>query len=294
MIRFTIFIFLLSSTFCWPWPKDPSLEFIKINATKLSNLTVLPSSLNLVFEQYKVITVGEIHGTQESPAFITGLVSLLSLQKKTVLLALEINQENQSQVDAFLQDGDLEKLKQAPFFQREFQDGRSSWAMANILLYVRDLKNVVVRCFDPASHSSDGQDRDSKMAINLRSFYNSLNPSIMVVLAGNIHSKASIGTPWNELFRPMAYELFSQAGSPFEKSDILAIKQRYLKGFAWICLNQTSCGKTPINAGETNYSNANMNYFFLPEKEYSDGYNATIFSKIINMSPPLIQDSGNI
>ncbi len=268
---------------------EVSQQFIRDNALKIKSVSNPPRLIAKQIKGFKVITVGEMHGTNETPQFVLGLVRLLAKKNKSIVLGLEIPHGEQINIDRFVETGDLSILKNAPFFTRDFQDGRSSKAMAALLTKVRKFKNVKVFCFDPAPDDISGQDRDTKMAVGLRKALVEMNPDVMLVLAGNIHASLAVGTPWDPQYKPMGYELYSLPDSPISQSEILAIRLRYIMGSAWVCYTSKPCGKNDMTEPKNNYSEAlPWNNYFLKEPDITNGYNATFFARSISASAPLI------
>jgi hypothetical protein len=126
------------------------------------------------------------------------------------------------------------------------------------------------------------------MARNLLRAYRRIKPSVLVVLAGNIHSALVKGTAWSPEFRTMGYEILSRKGSPFTVNNSVAIKQRYLGGSAWVCLSGKPCEVTAFADFPTTYSKAVplLSYFLADEKMY-EGYSATYFVRRLTPSVPL-------
>jgi hypothetical protein len=268
---------------------DADQSYIKQNALNLNLKVELPETIFEKVRAYKVIAIGEMHGTQEAPLFTFGLLSLLSKFNANVLLGLEIDHASQNDIDRFLVSGDLDILRDSLFFQRKYQDGRSSKAMVELLLNVRKLKNVKVLCFDPVNVES-GQDRDSKMALKIRNYLDSNRPDVALLLTGNVHASMSIGMPWDSQYRPMVYELYNQTGATLSQTDILAIKLRYQIGSAWVCMDNDSCGVTKFNEVLSDYSEAvDWESYFLAEPKITSGYNSTIFVRTMSPSFPFLQ-----
>lgn len=140
---------------------EPTVDFIRENAVEIVGHHSLPSHIYHQVRDFKVLAVGEIHGTKEGPEFVVQLLRTLNRFGKSVLLALEIPADVQAAVDLYRQSGDIDFLSKSPFFLRPYQDGRSSRAMARLLGKTRGMKNVSVSCFDP-TNASGGQDRDEK------------------------------------------------------------------------------------------------------------------------------------
>ena len=283
----------LSAFLCRPAQADPAPDFIRKNAFPIGSALDLPDEVYAQIEGHKAILVGEMHGTNETPAFVEGLLKLLVKNNRSVLLALEIPATEQARIDFFLKTGDVEIIRKSKFFTRDFQDGRASGAVLRLLSAARALRGLSVVCYDAAS-AMDAQDRDLQMAQRLATAFSEQGKDVMVVLAGNVHASTGQGVPWNEDYRPMGYELLNGAKPIFTSKDVLAIKVRSESGNAWVCSGQKSsdCKSADLGRGNSNYarSAAWSNYFLLEPTPF-EGYNATFFSRTTTASPPFVQKS---
>lgn len=265
---------------------------IRDRAIPLSDPSRLPDELFAPIEAYAVIAVGELHGTEEAPAFAGGLVELLQRHGRSPLLALEMPETEQAVVDGYLADGDSARLTRSAFFRvaRENQDGRRSRAIAKLLKRARSL-GVPVLCFDPAS-SRDAQARDTGMAARLYAGSRRGGAQAVVALVGNVHASGGLGSPWEPSFRPMGYELTHGAG--LEPRQLLSILARYKGGSAWTCQSD-GCGVHPAGARlDDPFSDASLPaaYFVTHAVQPFDpgaGYGATFFSRTIHASLPLTE-----
>jgi hypothetical protein len=282
-------LLLLGTASAADGPSGPSAEFIRRAAVPLPSLDEIPDPVIEAVSRYRVVTIGEMHGTQEAPKFVWGLFKALSSGKRSVLLALEIPQAEQAAVNRFLEDGDKNALGNSPFFKDAFQDGRRSRAMADLLDRTRGISGAKVLCFDPGTEN-DAQMRDVRMAEILRAGLDQSGRDMAVVLAGNVHAAVSVGTPWDAGYRSMGYELWSQAGSSIKRSDIHAIRLRYHDGSAWLCWTNQPCGVRDLGTNSTPYSDAaSAERYYLDEGKVTEGYGATFYARSIHASPPLVE-----
>ncbi|MBI5631433.1 MAG: hypothetical protein HY921_11180 [Elusimicrobia bacterium] len=267
----------------------PSPEFIIRNAIKLESPVELPDRMFPELKGYDVIILGEMHGTNEAPAFVQGLLRLIARNGRSAFLAVEIPAGEQHAIDSFLETGRIDILKKTAFFSRDFQDGRSSRAMAGLLEAVRSIPGVEVVCFDPGI-SAGAQERDSGMARNIKDAFLRLRKDHAVVLAGNVHASIGRGTSWDKNYRPMGYLLHAGPGAIFSQDEILAVLNRYKKGSAWVCSGgaASDCKETALEQKDSGYTLAvPWSSYFLKEPELARGYNATFFSRAITASAPL-------
>lgn len=107
----------------------------------------------------RFVIIGEIHGTQEIPAFVSAAACRLA-ETRPVTVALEIHPQAQPDIDAFLSsEGDTiarEQLLSGPAWALRTADGRSSAAVLELLDQLRRMKQaghplvvVATRAFAP-------------------------------------------------------------------------------------------------------------------------------------------------
>ena len=93
----------------------------------------------------RVLLIGELHGTYEFPALVAGIAASAATKGLGILVGLEIPRSEQGRIDRFLgSDGSpdaIASMTESPFWHRpkEWDDGRSSIAMLNLLCTLRAL-----------------------------------------------------------------------------------------------------------------------------------------------------------
>lgn len=230
--------------------------------------------------QKKVLFVGEVHGTHEVPQFFAGLVKTVASEERKTLVALEIDQSSQKAVDEFLESGDATALKRDPFFKRADQDGRSSVATIALLRKLAKLPGVTVVCMDPAS--SDRRDNGMAKFLNERR----AGFDRVLVLAGNLHTRLSIGYEGDAGYRPLGYE-FKQIAKDLGDADVMSLRMRYGTLNAWTCMND-GCKARYGEPIATPYSEAvPYDSYFVLEDGLADGHNASIFLRRTAVAVPL-------
>jgi hypothetical protein len=187
-----------------------------------------------------LVVMGEIHGTREIPAAFAGLVcrAAAGAPGRTTLVGLEILTDAQPAIDAFLaSDGGAAATRDflaAGFWQREYQDGRSSRAMLDLLAELRRQRaaglGIAVRALDPPAFEKSG-DRDAGMSANLAAAIDALHPARTLVLVGNVHSRTLPGYPWDPKADYQPLGMLLRARYP----DLVALNVSTLGGLAWIC-----------------------------------------------------------
>ena len=198
-----------------------------------------------------MVMLGDLHGTQEIPAFVGEVVTSLSA-REPVVLALEIPRDLGPSLAAYLGSHGGPAARQAliagAWWRDAYQDGRRSVALVSLIETARALRaagrNVaVVAIDDPVS---DSEAREEAMARNVIATREAHPAGAIVVYAGNLHtSRQEVG------FRPgfawMAMRV-AAVGVPFTNLD-----PRWAAGTAWICQDAVAanCGVKDVKGRET-------------------------------------------
>lgn len=202
-----------------------------------------------------LVLVGEIHGTREIPATFGRLVCQMATEHRgqNVLVGLEILASAQAAIDVFLAgdggDAAIRTLLAQEFWQRDFQDGRSSQAMLDLLDEFRRLRRaglkVVVRALDPPRSDSPAA-RDEAMAAAMVEAMTATRPAHALILVGNVHSRTLNGYPWD----PKAAYVPLGAHLRARYSDLIALDILVIGGSAWTCTSAaaTDCGAHAMRA----------------------------------------------
>lgn len=193
-----------------------------------------PLELPPAMAEAKLLLLGEMHGTQESPALVGRLVcGLAQRDKRPLVLGLEIPPSEQQAIDAFVSGGSESAFAEhratsAYFWARKIQDGRSSQAMLDLIRAVRKLRvesraEIAVLAFD-----GERKDRsDQAMAQLVRARLLNEGDARFVLLTGNTHAATSRGTSWDADFEPLGFLL-----ADFKP---LSLNMTSSGGTAWIC-----------------------------------------------------------
>lgn len=190
----------------------------------------LPTEAADLLAQYKVILVGEIHGTKQTPHLVYRIVEALSQRGYEVRLGLEMWRSEQGAIDAFMKSGDKRALERSSFFTKEDQYGVATTATAQLLGDVRTLRGVEAVCVDD-EEAQTGSDRDRAMAEAASGWER--EKRVTVLLAGNLHTRLERGSPWNPDYAPAGYLMQEWYGIPPDK--ILALRVTFDRGTYWAC-----------------------------------------------------------
>lgn len=203
-----------------------------------------------------VVMLGEIHGSDEIPRFVGDLVCAASATRP-VLLGLEIPAAEDAAFQAYLAStGDAparRTLLATPFFSREYQDGRSSRAMLELLERVRALRaagrDVELLAFDDPDAPGG---RDRAMADRLLAARAARPGRLVVALAGNLHARIVLGSPFDPRFESMALFLLRAGEGAAPGLRLLSLDARYPDGTAWTCTTAAvaDCGARRLRGAE--------------------------------------------
>ncbi len=184
--------------------------------------------LDTLLHPGQVILLGEIHGTVEGPGYI-GKMACVGVQKGlAVSIGLELPQTDQAVIDAYLQSEgavtDKQKVLSLPFWSKDYQDGRSSQAMFDLLESLRSLKaqnhQVEVFLIDEAGAA----DRDYAMAQNVIAETQEKPSRFFLILTGNYHN----------IITPTAGKMGSYVLEALGREKVTSLNQTYRGGTAWV------------------------------------------------------------
>ncbi len=191
----------------------------------------------------QVVAIGEWHGTVEWPALVSALVDASLAAGLTTVVGLEVPMSH-----------DLAEGSAGPFFERavEFQDGRSSQAMAGLVDRLAELTrggaDLHAVAMDgpwvaPGSpvplHLIDHLERprDETMAANLMAVLDRVPRAFTVVLAGNEHTRVTR--------RPDSSPTLGSILSAWYPRTV-ALLTRARGGQAWVLLPDGTAGPTDV------------------------------------------------
>jgi len=142
------------------------------------------------------VFIGELHGSNETPAAFRELVCDAIAQGKHVTVALERPTSEQAALDNILTGKDLsaarESLLRLPRW-KEGMDGLASEAMLRLLVSLRELRtlqpDLKVVAFDaPYSGPPSSAARDEAMGHALLSLRSTKANDLVLILTGNLHA----------------------------------------------------------------------------------------------------------
>jgi len=196
-----------------------------------------------------VVLIGDLHGTREIPTFVGDLVATVA-RERPVVLGLEIPPGDTPSFDGFLaSDGGTaarERLLADPWWRTEFQDGRRSAAMAELVEAMRARRaagaKIDVDRID--TFAASAEDRDRGMAHRVIELRKAHPDAVIVIYAGDLHTMRK-GVPRMPGYTWMAMQLAAE-GVAF-----VSLNPHYEDGSAWVChgANAADCGPS-LTAGK--------------------------------------------
>lgn len=225
----------------------------------------------------RILLLGELHGTKESPAFLSAVSCHAVSEELSVTVALELPHSEEEAVETFLGSTgsaeDLLKILRLPFWAKSYQDGRTSRAMLTLLEDLRSMKQsggkLQVVLMDAPS---EPRTRDEAMAGRLLAVAKESPDGFLVALSGNVHNRTARGS------RGMGERVLKGAGA----ERLTSLDLSHNGGTAWICEATEGCGPLRLRGGGTG-PGLQVNLYAEPD---SMGYHGTYHVGEITASPP--------
>lgn len=237
------------------------------------------------------LLIGEQLGSREAPAVVGNVTCQSAEAGHSVVLGLSIPQTEQERLDRYLASpgapADQDALLEGRFWQRPYQDGRSSRAIFDLIDRVRAMRaaglRVTLVAYD--TDTAWASQRDAELAKLWTVRRKAHRDEVHIILAGNAHTRTVTGTPWDRDFTPMAHHL--------KKDRLVVLEMGYAQGARWGCdLNRAGklqcgyLGATPTErvagaAGQTPY----IQRFESPTEE---GYHGLLFVGELTPSLPAV------
>lgn len=248
------------------------------------------AGLDNLFAPGSGLLLGEMHGTEQSPAFLANAACLALRAGLPVTVALEIPREETSRIDAFLSspggEKDRDALLAGPFWRADYQDGRRSRAMFDLLERLRQLhesgRPVRTELLDRTEKPSSSTERDRWLAEALAVAFDKTPEGVVIGLLGNIHSRIRPGVPWDPDFETAGSVLLKQKPG----LHVTALDVSYRGGEAWTCTSAeaSSCQARAIK-GRPQDPPQGIEIF----PEIANGHHGVYRVGDLRASPPMVQ-----
>ncbi|WP_164016940.1 hypothetical protein [Pyxidicoccus trucidator] len=179
------------------------------------------------------LLIGEQLGSREAPAVVGNVVCQSAGTGLPVVLGLSIPRTEQERLDRYLASpgapADQDALLEGRFWQRPYQDGRSSRAIFGLIDHVRAMRaaglRVTLVAYD--TDTARASERDAELAKVWAQRRKAHPDEVHIVLAGNTHTRTVSGTPWDRDFTPMAHHL--------KEGLLVVLELGYAQGTRWGC-----------------------------------------------------------
>ncbi|WP_147446562.1 ChaN family lipoprotein [Corallococcus sp. CA047B] len=238
--------------------------------------------MEAVLKPAAFVVLGEIHGTQEAPAFAARLACHAASSGQPVRLALELPVAEQARLEAWFAktDATAQQLTDSDFWRREVQDGRSSEAMKQLLEQVRDWRHAGLP-LQVVAFDAGGKERDATMAEQLRQARSEARQDTFIVLVGNLHARRDVGAPWNPSLEFMTHRLL------VSEPGLVSLDVARTAGSAWVCRGMTAdtCGQQALRGVGTAQP---VGVVLQKSVDDPDGYDGTWSVGAMSASPPAL------
>jgi len=157
-----------------------------------------PAGIEPLYEAGALSVFGEVHGTNETPAFVDNVACHAVQAGREVAIGLEIPQRAQPLVDRFLDSpggpDDVKTLLADPHWDTEF--GVSSKAILSLIDHARERRRAgkKVRVFFFDVSAGDPGDRDQNMAAHIAAQVDPAGRAVTLILVGNYHARTNSET----------------------------------------------------------------------------------------------------
>lgn len=216
---------------------------------------------------HRLLLIGEMHGTRESPALVARLAERYA-QQGPVLVALELSSSIDEDVQHFLSsdggpDARAALLQQAYWHKpKERSDGRRNFEVIELLERLRALraqgKAVSVRTIDVGiDQPLDAERRDQAMAGRIREAFLALPAGArLLALTGNVHAMKA-----KPLFAPP--EMQTPMGSLLLDLDPYAVRIVAGGGQFWACMAAVCGPRAELERPAVSMDSSDPSYDFL-------------------------------
>jgi hypothetical protein len=208
----------------------------------------------------KTVTLfGEVHGTNEVPAFVANVLCHATARHLRVTLGVELPRESTAALERYVKSAgtadDRTRLLADAAWHMTPPDGRTSEAMLRLIdstrQFVAEGGDVDVLAFSDTA--SSGLERDALMAEILATKITADPRRVTLVLTGNLHSRSDAWETYDayarrSVYRPMGYLLRERLTG----MKVLGLNVSYDEGAAWMCLSgvppESACGAHAVKA----------------------------------------------
>ena len=278
------------------------------NAAPLTPCNPPPGWASIASRNTRFVVFGEIHGTEQGPAFVGDVACALAFQGERLLIAIEQDATSNSRLQQVWAVPD-NRFGQAlaEFWPKGRNDGVGSDAMANLLVRLHHLRAggraIDVVAFNGARDDAQvkrfaalpGQGpHEAEQADNIQSADDRRYDHVLV-LTGNLHARKEPITDDGVTFEPMAMRLAPAAA-------VTTVNMMVSGGTMWNCLlrpgidvapgksitpEMIDCGAHATRAGKSDLMRpAYMALGAAPGQKADTGFDGYFWVGKVTASPP--------
>ena len=197
--------------------------------------------LDKILKKGQIILLGELHGTNEAPHYLYQMACQALNKGHQVSIALEFPQNDQADLEIYLAsqgtDEDKKLFLSQPLWSDEYQDGKRSIAMFNLIDRIRLLirQGYPLNIFYMDGYGNRG--REHTMASNIIKTREQNPNNIILSLVGNFHNTIVNGSD----------KMGSLILKKYGKQNVVSLDQNFVDGTAWINTGNNNSGPMEIN-----------------------------------------------
>lgn len=247
-----------------------------------------PSAVDLLdkaTDGHRIVLMGEMHGTRETPALVGALIERRVAQGRHEVLALEMDRAEQPRIDRYLASDGASAARQALLAGEHWvdvhHDGRDSVAMLELIERMRRLRAVGHVVPVVAFDRQGPHERNRDMADELRETAARFPRAQLLVLSGNVHAMTR-RPPWtmtDEDGKPI--EAPMSAGRYLGDLHPLSIDIGARTGAFWACM-AGRCRQQAVRASNGPAPEIDAH---VPS---DSGWDATLLLPMFTPSPPAV------
>lgn len=238
--------------------------------------TEFSCSLPIEIQKSDVTLFGEIHGTNESPALVAEYLCAMSSSGRRAVLVLELPIAEQHSIDRYLSSPgkrkDREQFINSEFWRSDFQDGRASVAMFDLIDRVRELRTQGASISIVADDGFQQQDRNRAVAERILQIRDQDSGAAIVALFGNYHTGKAVGTPFDPHGERVGYRI--------RHLHPLTINIDFHTGWAWACTPK--CGVNRFGNASSSQDPVRLELLL----NDAQGHDAAVVLPKVTASPP--------
>lgn len=234
---------------------------------------------------HHLIMVGEMHGTREVPSYFGQLVCTALDRDTSVAVGLELPVSMAPALDRYMNSGEpnsVDTLLSDPVWSTEWQDGRTSQAMLDLIqelarLQLRHEGQLSVHLLDPPDEYRDGaMSKGQSIASRIRQMADETDADYLLTLTGNFHNRINVPPE-------------QSATSDLADLDPFTVTLNWQEGQAWMCTGSTpdGCGVIDLPDRGADMGSARV----VVHANADSKWHARLDVPVLSSSPPAVEES---